>query len=464
MAFFSNASEIFIKEKSVLDLYIDKQLVWSKNHKKYEELLYIEATVGQFIGDFNSGKFFPTEDTIPVLDHNGVPCLYDTTKKIFLYNQGTGKFSYARKLEWIEDLETGVIYKQNGNIVPCRLSSGMTGLFNIETKEFTPITNKCLCSDFFVLNYSVLSDSNLNVQEIKQTSNKSLIYMYPLKEGYTYTISSTNLNYKISDFFIFDEYNFAEGTFKQIDSVANGNTNIANYTPSKDCYLCCTINKTEASTLEYDEFVEHYTITKQVACTVIPAGRYIDTDLVISKEDISKIELTFALAELPVNVENRLQYFVPIGACEGASDNPIAATYNNRFCVMWNQGDINPGFRFDIFSGYETSKNYIVKDNGFNTKKHTVVVDVLNETATIDGALSTIAPAIGNNSVATLCLNKCNYFEDGNQNSQISGWTIMNFYSLRIYNKDGNLFKQYLPYGKSQIKETISGEVKVLKY
>ena len=36
-----------------------------------------------------------TMDLIPVLDKNGVPCLFDTVSKTFKYNAGSGTFNYA---------------------------------------------------------------------------------------------------------------------------------------------------------------------------------------------------------------------------------------------------------------------------------------------------------------------------------------------------------------------------------
>ena len=34
-------------------------------------------------------------DYIPVLDKNGVPCLYEKVERKFYYNQGTGDFLYG---------------------------------------------------------------------------------------------------------------------------------------------------------------------------------------------------------------------------------------------------------------------------------------------------------------------------------------------------------------------------------
>lgn len=55
-------------------------------------------------------------DLIPVLDENDTPCLFDLISKKFLYNKGTGQFSYKlaykRKLKYIES--TGNQYLNSG--------------------------------------------------------------------------------------------------------------------------------------------------------------------------------------------------------------------------------------------------------------------------------------------------------------------------------------------------------------
>lgn len=70
----------------------------------------------------------------PCLDTEGIPCMYDEVSKKYFYNQGTGRFSYGKRIphteiDYIEStgtqyIDTGVVPNSNTDIdMTCRLSA-----------------------------------------------------------------------------------------------------------------------------------------------------------------------------------------------------------------------------------------------------------------------------------------------------------------------------------------------------
>lgn len=59
--------------------------------KRANNSSYWRGTIGDFVVSKNEEDML---HLLPILDPNGTPCMYDTVKKKFYYNKGTGEFLY----------------------------------------------------------------------------------------------------------------------------------------------------------------------------------------------------------------------------------------------------------------------------------------------------------------------------------------------------------------------------------
>lgn len=96
---------VYKQNKNVV--YVDGNLVKTLNQNEFssEYNMYLLAghLGGTSIGNIGNVKLYYCKiwdgetlvrDYIPVLDSNGVACLYDKVEGKYYYNQGTGTFSY----------------------------------------------------------------------------------------------------------------------------------------------------------------------------------------------------------------------------------------------------------------------------------------------------------------------------------------------------------------------------------
>ena len=85
--------------------YSESSKSWANDFTTPSNLLFGAKSTGfasamvNFTGKYFACKIYENDvlirDFIPVLDTNGVPCMYDKVSNEYFYNQGTGEFAYA---------------------------------------------------------------------------------------------------------------------------------------------------------------------------------------------------------------------------------------------------------------------------------------------------------------------------------------------------------------------------------